>query len=177
MSANRQSPNRQSPIPTTRRSRGLVRHGRRATPADRWPGDDRLGELHQPGGHAGRRQRADQQVRRGLSRPALLRRLRVRRRRRSGSPSTGRSSCSAPSTPTSSRTPGRRPTWRSISRPRAGRHGPGDGPGPRRPPDARHEAELLGQAVQLRQLRRRREDTTASTSTRSPGWPASTSRS
>ena len=41
---------------------------------------------------------------------ALLRRLRVRRRRRDRWPSRARRRCSAPSTPTCSRTPARRPT-------------------------------------------------------------------
>ncbi len=58
---------------------------------------------------------ADQQVRRGLSRPALLRRLRVRRRRRAPGHRAGAASSSAPSTPTSSRTPAPRPTWPSTS--------------------------------------------------------------
>ena len=51
----------------------------------------------------------------------------------------------------------------------AGRRGAGPRPGPRRPPDARHEAEHLGQALPLLQLRRPRDTITASTSTR---WPA-----
>ena len=59
----------------------------------------------------------------------------------------------------------------------AGRHRAGPRPGPRRPPDARHEAEHLGQALPLRQLRRDARHATASTSTRWPRWPASTSRS
>ena len=61
-------------------------------------------------------QRADQQVRRGLPGQALLRRLRVRRRRSSSSRSTARRRCSAPSTPTSSRTRARRPTRPSTTR-------------------------------------------------------------
>ena len=60
---------------------------------------------------------------------------------------------------------------------RAGRHGARARSGPRRPPDARHEAEHLGQALQLHQLRRDARTRIASTSIRSPGWPASTSRS
>ena len=51
----------------------------------------------------------------GYPGPPLLRRLRVRRRRRARSPSRARRRCSAPSTPTCSRTPARRRTWRSTS--------------------------------------------------------------
>ena len=47
---------------------------------------------------------------------ALLRRLRVRRRRRVAGDRARQSSCSAPSTPTCSRTRARRPTWRCTSR-------------------------------------------------------------
>ena len=80
----------------------------------------RLRELLLRGRHAGPGLRAHQQVRRGLPRQALLRRL------RSGGSggATGHrprsASCSGRSTPTSSRTPGRRPTrrssWRVCSR-------------------------------------------------------------
>ena len=56
--------------------------------------------------------RADQQVRRGLSRQALLRRLRVRRRRRDSWRSSASRSCSAATSPTCSRIPARRPTPR-----------------------------------------------------------------
>jgi hypothetical protein len=58
----------------------------------------------------------------------------------------------------------------------AGRHRAGARPGPRRPPDARHEAEHLGQAVQFHQLRRR-ATRTASTSIKSPSLAKSTSPS
>ena len=47
---------------------------------------------------------------------ALLRRLRVRRRRRVAGDRARQGSCSAPSTPTCSRTRARRRTWRSTSR-------------------------------------------------------------
>ena len=62
----------------------------------------------------GRRLGADEQVRRGLSRQALLRRLRGRRRDRADSRSTARRSSSAPSTRTSSRTRAPRRTWPST---------------------------------------------------------------
>ena len=64
------------------RSRTLERH----PPGEPAPGRprraDRLGELRQPRGADRAGQPAHQQVRRGLSRQALLRRLRVRRHRR-----------------------------------------------------------------------------------------------
>ena len=67
-------------------------------------------------GHAGAGLGADQQVRRGLPGPPLLRRLRARRRRSSSWRSTGSRRCSAPSTPTCSRTRARRPTPRRCPR-------------------------------------------------------------
>ena len=58
---------------------------------------------------------AQQQVRRGLPRQALLRRLRVRRRGRDAGPRAREAALRAPSTPTCSRTRGRRPTWPRTS--------------------------------------------------------------
>ena len=78
----------------------------RAAPPAEDAGDDRLGELRAPGGARGDGLGADQQVRRGLSRAAAT----TAAARRSTSPSSSRStaprSCSAPSTSTSSPTPG-----------------------------------------------------------------------
>ena len=70
--------------------RGPVRAGsgdrredrRRTGPPARRPGNDRLGEPHRQGRHAGAGLGADQQVRRGLPGQALLRRLRARGRHR-----------------------------------------------------------------------------------------------
>ena len=59
----------------------LRRNSERGAPAARKPRADRLGELRQRGGSRSDGVRDDQQVRRRLSRQALLRRLRVRRRR------------------------------------------------------------------------------------------------
>ena len=73
---------------------------------------DRLGEHRLARGAGGAGLGADQQVRRGLSGQALLRRLRGGRRGRDAWPSSGPSSCSAASSPTSSRTPAARPTRR-----------------------------------------------------------------
>ena len=94
----------------------MGRHRRRNRPAAQRPGNDRLGELYQPRRHAGRGQRVDQQICRGLSRPSILRRLRIRRCGRGTGPRAGSSRSSGPSMPTSSRTPAPRPTRRSICR-------------------------------------------------------------
>ena len=79
-------------------------------PPARHPGNDRLRELRAARRAGGPGLRPDQQVRRGLPGPPLLRRLRVRRRRREAGDRPRQGRCSAPSTPTSSRTPVRRPT-------------------------------------------------------------------
>ncbi len=80
------------------------------------PGADRLGERGQPRRARGAGLDSHQQVRRGLPGPPLLRRLRVRRRRRAARHRPRQARCSAPSTPTCSRTPARRPTWPCTSR-------------------------------------------------------------
>ena len=67
-------------------------------------------ELHLAGGDARRRLGADQQVHRGLPGQALLRRQRGRSTTSSRWPSSGSRRCSAPTTPTSSRTAGPTPT-------------------------------------------------------------------
>ena len=109
------------------------------------------------GGARGAGLGADQQVRRGLSGQALLRRLRIRRRGRDAWPSSAPSSCSAASSPTSSRTRAARPTrrcsWPCMT---AGRHLPGHGPGRRRPPDPRHAASTSRASGSSRGLRRAR---------------------
>ena len=105
-------------------------------------------------GHGGPGLLADQQVRRGPAGQALLRRLRVRRRRRAARPGArprplpGRR---ARQRPAALGRPGQH--GRVLQRPRAGRPDHGHEPRPRRPPDARHGAELLGQAVRGPRLR------------------------
>ena len=112
----------------------------------------------------------------GLSRPALLRRLPVRRHRRRSGPrpcqETLRRRACQRAAPLGQ--PGQ--PVRLSHGARAGRHRAGAGPGARRPSDARHEAEHLGQAVSLLELRRDAARIIASTSTRWRGWPESTSR-
>ena len=129
----------------------LLARARTAARPDR---ADRVGELHLAVRARGGRLRSDEQVRRGLSRQALLRRLRGRRRDRADWRSTGPRSSSAPSTRTSSRTRARRRTWR-CTWPRCK---PGTrcsrSSSPRRPPHARAEGQLLRPAVHDRALRR-----------------------
>ena len=69
---------------------------------------DRLGEHRLRGGARGAGLGADQQVRRGLSGQALLRRLRVRRHRRDAGDRAGEEAVRLPASPTSSRTPAAR---------------------------------------------------------------------
>ena len=72
---------------------------------------DRLGELHLARGARGPGVGAHQQVLRGLPGQALLRRQPRRRRGRGARPRSGPARCSAPTTPTCSRTPAPTPTW------------------------------------------------------------------
>ena len=118
------------------------------------PRAHRLRELRQPGDSRDRGLGAHEQVRRGVSRPPLLRRLRVRGR---GGIAGDRPRQGALR---------RRPRQRAAALGRAGQH---DGvlrgreagrhrarhePGARRPPDARPPAQLLGSALQDRPVRR-----------------------
>ena len=120
------------------------------------PRTDRLRELRERGRDGRRGLGDDQQVRGGLPGQALLRRLRVRRRRRvAGHPAGTR--------PVRRRARQRAaPLGRAGQHgrdavvPAAGRHHPRHEPGPRRAPDARPPAELLGQALQGRAVRRAR---------------------
>ncbi len=117
-------------------------------------GDDRLRELRSPGRARGRRVGVDQQIRRGLPRAPLLRWLRGGRRRRAtrdrpgpGAVRGGARQRSAPR--------GRPGQQRGLHGDAgAGRHDHGAGARPRRPPQPRHEAERLGQAVRGRPLPR-----------------------
>ena len=73
---------------------------------------DRLGKHRLRGRDGGHGVGADQQVRRGLPRQAVLRRLPVCGRGGGAGPCSGPASSSARSTPTCSPTPAPRPTWR-----------------------------------------------------------------
>jgi len=92
------SPDYFKPAPRRGRSRGRGRAARRALPSKGHAGDDRLGELRPARCARMSGQRAHEQVRRGLSRTALLRRLRVGRHLRAVGDRSRRRSCSAPST-------------------------------------------------------------------------------
>ena len=127
--------------------------------------------------HAGAGQRADQQVRRGLPGPPLLRRLRVRRRHRDA----GHRADQGPvrrrlrQRPAALRRAGQR--RRHAGADQAGRHHPRPVAGARRAPHPRHADQLLRPALQRRRLRGVARRTTGSTWTRWPGWPGSTARS
>ncbi len=127
---------------------------RRAAPPAGHPGDDRLGELRPAGGARGGRLGADQQVRRGLSRPPLLRRLRGGRRRRAAGDRAGQGAVwrRARKRPGPRRRPGQQRRLHGADRAR--RHDPRDGPRSRRPPQPRDEAERLRQALRAGRLPR-----------------------
>ena len=114
----------------------------------------------------------DQQIRRGLSGQALLRRLRVRRRGRAAGASTAPSSSSAATSPTSSRIPAHQANtavYLALLQP--GDTILGLSLAARRTPDPRRAAEPLGQVVQRRAATACGRRRTGSTSTRSRGWP------
>ena len=88
----------------------------RTGPPVAWHRADCLGKLCQQRSDGSRRQRAHEQICRGLSWQALLRRLRVCRHCREPCHRARESSSSAPSTSTCSRTAARTPTWPPIWR-------------------------------------------------------------
>ena len=138
------------------RSRDRGDHRARARAPEHDDPADRVGELHVAGGARGAGLGAHQQVLRGLSGQALLRRqLRgrrgreprarprvraVRRRARQRAAALGRQ-----------REPGR-----VHGAARAGRQGDGHAPRPGRPPHARFAGQLQRPHVRLRRVRRRR---------------------
>ena len=96
---------------------GAVGRHRRREPAPGRPHRaDRVGELREPGGDGGAGVAAHQQVRRGLPRASATTAAASTSTSPSSSRSTGRRSCSAPSSPTCSPIPVRRPTRRSSWR-------------------------------------------------------------
>ena len=131
----------------------LGRHRRREPAPGRPHRADRLGELREPGRAGGAGLAAHQQVRRRLSRQALLRRLRARRRRRAAGDRPGEEALprrlrERPAAFGRAGQPGR-----VLRRAEAGRHDPRHEPGARRPPDARLAGQLQRQVVQGRPLR------------------------
>ena len=142
--------------------RGRSRDRRRARARARAPaahaGDDRVGELRAAGRPRVPGLRADEQVRRGLSRQALLRRLRVRRRDRAA---RDRSREGAVRRRARQRAAARRRAGQRRRLPRAaaaGRHDPGPRAPARRPPHPRHEDQRVRPAVRHRALRGRSRD-------------------
>ncbi len=140
------------------RPRDRRRPGRRARPPARHPRDDRQRELRAARRPRGAGLGAHQQVRRGLPGQAVLRRLRARRRRREPRPRPRQGAVRrrARQRPAARRRAGQRrrharadPSRRHHPRPRAG---------PRRPPHARHEDQLLRPALRRRRLRRLARD-------------------
>ena len=128
---------------------------RRAPAPARQDRADRERELHLGRGHGSPGLVAHEQVRRGPARQALLRRLRVRRHRRAARPGARPRSLPrrrARQRPAALRRPGEH--GRLLQRPRAGRPDHGHEPRPRRPPDPRHGAQLLGPALRGPCLRR-----------------------
>ena len=127
---------------------------RRAAPPAAHPGDDRLGELRAAGGARSGRLGADQQVRRGLPRPPLLRRLRGGRRRRGTGDRAGQGAVRrrARQRPGPRRRPGQQRRLHGADR--TGRHDPRARARPRRPPQPRDEDQRLRQALQPGRLPR-----------------------
>ncbi len=118
------------------------------------PGADRLGELGVARRAGGAGLRADEQVRGGVSRQALLRRLRVRRPCRAARdrPRQGALRRRARQRAAALGLPGEH--VRVPDGAQARRHDPRNGSFARRPPDARASALVLGPRVQGRGLRR-----------------------
>ena len=146
------------PVPVARRDRprGPRRDRARDHPPAADARDDRQRERRPPGGPGRPGLGAHQQVRRGLPGPALLRRLRARRRRRAARdrPGEGPLRCRVRQRPAALRRAGqRRGDGRAA---RTGRHDPGPRPRPRRPPHPRHAPQLLGPALRRRRLPRPR---------------------
>ena len=130
----------------------------RARAAARPDRADRVRELHLAERARGGRLRADEQVRRGLSRPPLLRRLRGRRRDRAARdrPGEGALRRRARERPAARRRAGEH--GRLLRAPAAGRHDPRPPARPRRPPHARAQGQLLGPALHDRLVRRLARD-------------------
>ena len=146
------------PVPVARRGRprGPRRDRAGDHPSAADAGDDRQRELR-PGGRPRRAGlRAHQQVRRGLPGPALLRRLRARRRDRAARdrPAEGPLRRRVRQRPAALRRAGQRRRHGRPALPR--RHHPGPRPRPRRPPHPRDAPQLLGPALRRRRLPRPR---------------------
>ena len=158
------------------RPRHRRRRHRRAGPPAQRPPADRQRELHQPGRARRAGQHAVQQVRRGLSRTAVLRRLRGRRPRRGDRHRARQGALRRRARQPAAALRRQRQPGRLRRVPAARRHLPRHGAAARRPPDPRHEGVLLRQVVQRRAVRRATRRPSTSTTTRSATSPASTGR-
>ena len=140
-------------------------------------GADRQRELHLRGGARGHRQRLHQQVRRGLSRQALLRRLRVRRRGGEPGPRARQEALRGRVRQRAAALRLAGQPGRLCRRPPARRHHPGHEPGPRRTPHARPSSELLRARPTRWCPTACAARTRSSTTTNWRAWPKSTSPS
>ena len=142
----------------SRRGRSGDRRGAqgRGRSAGASPRDDRLRELRSAGGPRLPGLGAHEQVRRGLSRQALLRRLRVRGHRRAAGdrPREGALRRRPRERAAALRRAGQLRRLHGAARP--GRPHPRHEARPRRPPHARHEDQLLRALLRHRGLRRAR---------------------
>ncbi len=149
-SPNRERASRELPNRPSGRGRSGDRRragGRAAAPAGD-AGDDRFGELRAAGGARRGRLGADQQVRRGLPGPPLLRRLRGGRRRRAAGdrPCQGAIRRRARQRPVPLRSAGQQRRLHGAARTRG--HLPRPRSRPRRPPQSRDEDQRLRHALQ-----------------------------
>ena len=151
---------------------------RRAAPPAGPDRADRVGEHRLARGAGGAGLGAHQQIRRGLSGPALLRRLRVRRRRRAARHRARQASCSAATSPTCSRIPAsqaNQAVFFALLQP--GDTFMGMSLAGRRASDPRLAASTSRANGSRSCPTACAARTSASTTTRSSGWRASTSRS
>ena len=135
----------------------------------------RLGELHLAGGAGRLGLGPDQQVLRGLSGPALLRRQPGHRRGGGPGPRPGQGPVRGRARQRPAPRRGQRQPRRLPGAARAGRHHPGHAPRPRRPPDPRlaglHHLEDLALRVLRRDAGHRRPGRTRARSSTSTRWP------
>ena len=155
------------------RRRAVRRHRPRAGAPEHHDPADRQRELHLAGGAAGHRLGAHQQVLRGLSGQALLRRQPVHRRGRGPGPRAGQAAVRRRARQRAAPLRRQRQHGRVPRPAAAGRHRDGPQPRPRRPPHPRLAGQRQRQPLPLRVLQAH-PATSASTSTRCATSPSST---
>jgi len=156
LSCDRDDP--QPPRPGEGRPHRRRSHPQGISPPERHPRADPEREPRQRPDPGGVGHPADQQVRRGLPRQAILRRLRGHGRDRAARHRARQAAVRrrARQRPAARRQPGQH--GRLLRRLPAGRPGHGHGPRPGRPPDPRQPGELQRQALRDPLLRRRPGD-------------------